>query len=51
MVVPSVRPEHPVYGNEYFTDSLYGNKAGTRPGLRPDVSRSALVGFFGDGLS
>lgn len=25
MVVPSVRPEHPVYGNEYFTDSLYGN--------------------------
>ena len=27
MVVPSVRPEHPVYGNEYFTDSLYGNQA------------------------
>ncbi len=26
-------------------------KAGTRPGLRPDVSNSALVGFFGDGLS
>lgn len=25
MVVPSVRPEHPVYGNEYFTYSLYGN--------------------------
>ncbi len=47
-MVPSVRPEHPVYGNEYFTDTLYGNSS-TRPGLRPDVSHSALVG--GDGLS
>ena len=50
-MVPSVSQRVQCTAMNILLIACMATKAGTRPGLRPDVSRSALVGFFGDGLS